>query len=51
MGGESNFLFRFDPTSDARLAYVLRGRVEAEQEIALAAHDNEPLFLIGGESS
>ncbi|KAG0159691.1 IMP-specific 5-nucleotidase [Penicillium digitatum] len=24
MGGESNFLFRFDPTSDARLAYVRR---------------------------
>ncbi|MBZ6429915.1 MAG: hypothetical protein LBE64_02140 [Acinetobacter pittii] len=24
MGGESNFLFRFDPTSDARLAYVPR---------------------------
>ncbi|KAJ5499418.1 IMP-specific 5-nucleotidase [Penicillium expansum] len=24
MGGESNFLFRFDPTSDARLTYVRR---------------------------
>jgi IMP and pyridine-specific 5'-nucleotidase len=46
MGGESNFLFRYDPTSEARLAYVPRDEWLLEEMRAWSDNDITQLLDI-----